>query len=50
MAKYFNDLRSKIIEKKHNTGDSVSLRELIVELQTIKTLKEHFEETKDSFP
>ena len=47
---YFNYLRSKIIDKKHQSGDSVSLRELIDELQKIKTLKEHFEETKDTFP
>jgi len=50
MTKYFNHLRFKIIEKKHKSGDSVSLRELIDELQSIKTLKEHFEESKETFP
>lgn len=50
MTKYFNRLRSKIIDQKYKSGDSVSLRELIDEFQVIKTLKEHFEETKDTFP
>ena len=33
MEKYFNNLRSKIIDTKHKSDDSVSLRELIDQLQ-----------------
>ena len=50
ITKYFNRLRSKIINKKYKTGDSISLREMLSELQSIKVLKEHFEETKETFP
>ena len=50
MEKYFNDLRSKIINTNHKSGDSISLRELIDQLQKIKVLKEHFEESKETFP
>jgi len=50
MRSYFNYLRSRIIIKKYKTGDSASLREMLSELQSIKVLIEHFEETKESFP
>lgn len=50
MTKYFNRLRSKIIYNKFKTGDSASLREMLSELQSIKVLIEHFEETKETFP
>lgn len=50
MTSYFNRLRSKIIYNKYKTGDSSSLREMLSELQSIKVLIEHFEETKESFP
>jgi hypothetical protein len=50
ITRYFNHLRSRIIFKKYKTGDSASLREMLSELQSIKVLKEHFEETKETFP
>lgn len=47
---YFNNLRQRILEKKFKSGDTVSLRENIEQIQHIKLLIEHFEESDETFP
>jgi len=50
LQNYFDSLRVKIIRNRKKHGNSMSLRQLIDQIQHIKILKEHFEEDKETFP
>ena len=50
LQNYFEKLRRKIIRENRHHGNSMTLRQKIDQLQQIKLLKEHFEESKERFP
>lgn len=50
LQSYFNLLRGKIVRKRAESGDSISLRENIDGIQQIKLLIDHFEESTETFP
>jgi chromosome segregation ATPase len=50
LQSYFNILRGKIVRKRAESGDSISLRENIDGIQQIKLLIDHFEESTETFP
>ena len=47
---YFNNLRSKVIQRKNKSGNTVSLREQIEHLQCVNMLLDHFNDDKETFP